>query len=157
MAGNKERKTIKLKVFKPENRKQLFFQLYVLETNIPKNTNDSETTNDDPWAYTNLELTGASRFLLPVQDQNNNALDPNLDPKKWEAASKMNHPATIEELELQRGGNKISFNFLTDKAQTLFHSLLYAKFHVNPLLQYNIDTETWSFIENTESLDQQLR
>ena len=134
----------KLKTYKSEDKKLLLFQLYILP---PTNT----TT-----AFPDLHLTAATRFRLPTVDEQKNPIDPNLDPVKWEQALVRNHPKTIQSIRLNSGSDKIMMSFLEDKAQTLYHSLLYAKFHVNPSLQYDIDDASWCFIENTESLDKKI-
>ena len=142
---NSNNTSFKLKTYKGEGDTLLLFQVYILQV-------DTDTNN----GFHDLCLTVSSRFRLPTLDGQGNPIDPNLDIEKWNEALIRNHPETITSFRIKRRGEAISMDFIKNKAQTLYHSLLYAKFHVNPTLQYNLDTNTWSFIENTESLDDQI-
>lgn len=141
-ANNRGRK---LKVYKSNDQKKLLFRLSILK-------NDNSQNRDFP----HIALCASSKVKLPIVDATGKAIDPNLDPHEWRVNLEKNYPPKITKLQLSRRGNVIPLDFLTDKAQTLYHSLIYLKFHVNPILEYNIDKETWSFIENTESLDKTI-
>ncbi len=86
-------------------------------------------------------------------DKNGKLIDPNLYPKLWAKEIIDQHPF-LESIQL--GNKNISFKNLNKKNQTLYYSLLHIDAHINPYLEYNLDKNEWSFIENTESLSEEL-
>lgn len=132
-----------LKVFQNKNRKELLFTLYVLKTSSDQNS-------------TIFSLTASRRIKLPTKDEFNQPVDPNIDPIKWDKVLKDAAPPKVNQLQLNKNGNAISMNFLDNKEQSLYYSIWFSQFHINPLLKYNLDTKAWSFVENTKSFDKKM-
>jgi len=116
------------------NKHQLVFQVY-----LSKKKTDGEA---------NFSLTTQKRVRLPF-------IDPLLDSNQWREAVEGKQNIEIESIILKKR-NAIDLSKLKSKDQTLFYSILNSEYHINPILEYNLDSDAWSFIENTKSLDKQL-
>lgn len=133
-----------LKMFRNEEKKEVLFSLYLLHGN-ENQANQSA-----------VALTASSKIKLPTEDLDGIAVDPNLNPNDWEKALLAASPPRVKDLQLHKNIEPISMDFLKDTNQSLYYSLCYAQFHINPMLQYNLDTKSWSFIENTKSFEKEL-
>ncbi|SEL13832.1 Patatin-like phospholipase [Aquimarina amphilecti] len=157
----KKRKSIEHTLKTPDNkiRYQYYFQVSLLEYIKKENSIhvDSISQNADSLKINSqfiqrLGLSLSDKVKMP------NDIDGNLNPENKRIAIENNYVDIVTEMRIDKFNLPLLNNSINDASTALHYSLKNINYHVNPLLEIDLQklTEGWYFKEQTESLDKKL-
>ncbi|MDH7445231.1 patatin-like phospholipase family protein [Aquimarina sp. 2201CG14-23] len=157
----KKRKAIEdvLEISENKKRYQYYFQVSLLEYIKQENAIRPDTISQNAISLKissqliqRLGLSLSGKVKVP------NNIDGNLDPINKRVAIENNYTDIITEMRIDDFNLPLLNNAVNDPSTGLHYSLKNINYHVNPLLEIDLQkiTEGWYFKEQTESLDKKL-
>ncbi|WP_299431826.1 patatin-like phospholipase family protein [uncultured Aquimarina sp.] len=157
----KKRKTIQHKINVSGNkiRYQYYFQVSLLEYIKQENSIHPDTISQNAESLKiNSQLIQRLGLSLSNKVKIPNDVDGNLNPDKKRIAIENNYTDIISEMRIDKFNLPLMSNAINDASTALHYSLKNINYHVNPLLEIDLQklTDGWYFKEQTESLDKKL-
>ncbi len=157
----KKRKAIEHQIKVSDNRKryQYYFQVSLLEYIKQENSIHPETISRNAESLKiNSQLIQRLGLSLSGKVKMPNDIDGNLNPENKRIAIEKNYSDIITEMRIDKVNLPLLNNAINDPSTALHYSLKNINYHVNPLLEIDLQklTEGWYFKEQTESLDKKL-
>ncbi|MHA7056173.1 patatin-like phospholipase family protein [Aquimarina sp. M1] len=158
----KKRKAIVHKIisFDHKIRYQYYFQVSLLEYIKQENAISPDTISQNAISLKiNSQLIQRLGLSLSGKVKMPNDIDGNLNPENKRIAIEKNYTDIITEMRIDKVNLPLLNNAINDPSTTLHYSLKNINYHVNPLLEIDLQklTEGWYFKEQTESLDKKLQ
>ncbi|WP_378182282.1 patatin-like phospholipase family protein [Aquimarina sp. SS2-1] len=143
-----------------KTRYQYYFQVSLLEYIKQANSIRPETVSQNVESLKiNSQLIQRLGLSLSGKVRIPGNIDGNLNPEDKRKEIEKNYSDIITEMRIDRVNLPLLNNAINDPSTALHYSLKNINYHVNPLLEIDLQklTEGWYFKEQTESLDKKLQ